>query len=94
MALIRGRRRSLIMDSPMSEPRPTTTLKTPAKSCLSMMGAIMFRAARAVRGVFDEGFQITESPQTAAIMAFQDQTATGKLKAVMTPIRPRGCHCS
>ncbi len=34
------------------------------------------------------------SPQTAAIMAFQAQTAAGKLKAVMMPIGPSGCHCS
>ena len=34
------------------------------------------------------------SPQTAASAAFHDQTATGKLNAVMTPIGPSGCHCS
>ena len=32
--------------------------------------------------------------QTPARKAFQAQTATGKLKALMTPITPRGCHCS
>ena len=26
--------------------------------------------------------------------AFHAQTATGKLKAVMTPTSPSGCHCS
>ncbi len=50
--------------------------------------------ATAVRGVRGEGFQIIVSPQTAAIMAFQAQTATGKLNAVMIPIGPSGCHCS
>ena len=30
----------------------------------------------------------------AARKAFQAQTATGKLKAVMTPTGPSGCHCS
>ena len=50
--------------------------------------------ARAVRGVFSEGFQTTELPQTRARAAFQLQTATGKLKAEMMPVTPRGCHCS
>ena len=40
---------------------------------------------RASRG---EGFQTTVSPQTAATAAFQAQTATGKLKAVMIADRP------
>ena len=30
----------------------------------------------------------------AARNAFHDQTATGKLKALMTPTTPSGCHCS
>ena len=50
--------------------------------------------AIAVSGVSDDGFQTTVSPQTAAMAAFQDHTATGKLKAVMTPTGPSGCHCS
>ena len=50
--------------------------------------------AMAVSGVSGDGFQIMVSPQTAAIMAFQAQTATGKLNAVMMPIGPSGCHCS
>ena len=41
--------------------------------------------ASAVSRVFSEGFQTTLSPQTKASAAFQDQTATGKLKAEMTP---------
>ena len=36
-------------------------------------------------GVFSEGFQTTGSPQTNASAAFHDHTATGKLKAEMTP---------
>ena len=50
--------------------------------------------AMAHRGVFSDGFQTTASPQTRASIAFQAQTATGKLKAVITPTGPRGCHCS
>ena len=48
----------------------------------------------AVNGVFGEGFQTTQSPQTAAISAFHDHTATGKLNAEITPTNPSGCHCS
>ena len=50
--------------------------------------------AIAVRGATREGFQIMVSPQTAASMEFHAQTAAGKLKAVMMPIDPIGCHCS
>ena len=39
----------------------------------------------AVSGVLSDGFQSTQSPQTAAMSAFQDHTATGKLKAEITP---------
>ena len=45
--------------------------------------------ARAVSGVFSDGFQITGSPQTRASAAFQAQTATGKLKARDDPDRPQ-----
>ncbi len=41
-----------------------------------------------------EGFQTQGSPQTAAMAAFHDQTAMGKLNAVMTATGPIGCHCS
>ena len=50
--------------------------------------------AMAQSGVWCDGFQTQMSPQTAARKAFQDQTATGKLKAEMIPITPSGCHCS
>ena len=46
------------------------------------------------QGVRSDGFQITGLPQTSASAAFHDQTATGKLKAEMTPTGPIGCHCS
>ena len=45
-------------------------------------------------GVLSDGFQIIVSPHTAAMAAFQAHTAMGKLKAVMIPMTPRGCHCS
>ncbi len=50
--------------------------------------------AIAVSGVRSEGFQITGSPQTSASAAFQLQTATGKLKALITATGPSGCHVS
>ena len=46
------------------------------------------------RGLVGDGFQIIESPQMAANAAFHDQTATGKLNALMIPMGPSGCHCS
>ena len=39
---------------------------------------------------FEEGFQITTSPQTNASIAFHAQTATGKLNAETTPTIPKG----
>ena len=54
----------------------------------------MFSQASAESGVFSDGFQITGSPQTTARAKFQAQTATGKLKALMTPIGPNGCQVS
>jgi hypothetical protein len=42
------------------------------------------------KGVFSEGFQMQVSPHTQAIIAFQAQTATGKLKAEMIPTTPSG----
>ena len=53
-----------------------------------------FIAASALSGVFSDGFQMTGSPQTRASAAFHDQTATGKLKAEITPHGPIGCHVS
>ena len=44
--------------------------------------------------VFSDGFQTTASPQTRASAVFHDHTATGKLKALITPTTPSGCHCS
>src|SRR5205814_10119795 len=54
----------------------------------------IFVTAMAVSGVFSEGSQTVASPQTAAKAAFHDQTATGKLNAVITATTPNGCHCS
>ena len=50
--------------------------------------------ATAVSGVFSDGFHRTGLPHTRLMAVFQDQTATGKLNAVMTAIGPIGCHSS
>ena len=50
--------------------------------------------AKATKGAFSDGFQMTGLPQTMASAVFQDHTATGKLKAEMTPMTPSGCHVS
>ena len=50
----------------------------------------MFWQAIAQSGVFSDGFQIVTFPQIHAKAVFHDQTATGKLKAVIIPTIPSG----
>ncbi len=50
--------------------------------------------ASAVSGASSDGFQTTGSPHTSAIAVFHDHTAAGKLKALITPTTPSGCHVS
>ena len=50
----------------------------------------IFCVAIADRGTSEDGFHRVTSPHTAAMTAFQDHTATGKLKAVAIPTIPRG----
>jgi len=50
--------------------------------------------AMAVSGVFDDGFHKVRPRRPRRCAAFQDQTATGKLKAETTPTTPAGAHCS
>ena len=94
VAEISGRRSSAIIVSPISWSVPMTMLKIGGAPHASSARWAIFVVAIAVSGVFQDGFQIIESPQAAATIAFQAQTATGKLKAVMMPIVPSGCHCS
>src|SRR5690242_15317747 len=78
------------------------TLKSPLTIQLTPSGTpffmntseIMFWHAMLHNGVFSDGFQMQTSPHTHASMAFQDQTATGKLNAVITPTIPNGWYCS
>ncbi len=96
VALTRATRRSSTSASPAS--------RSPISNWLRCAGASppKARAARsnsawqasAVRGVFSEGFQTTELPQTSASAVFHDHTATGKLNALITPTTPSGCQVS
>ena len=69
-------------------------MNTPRTPWSAMTRLAMCCTATAQSGVGSAGFHTTGSPQTAAMALFHDQTATGKLNAVMTPTTPSGCHCS
>src|SRR6266581_2537152 len=74
---------------------PTSRVKIAGSAPVSRQTrSAIFVTATAVSGVFSDGFQTVASPQTAARAAFHDQTATGKLNAVITATTPSGCHCS
>ena len=83
------------MRSPTVDPLPTVSEKIAGSTSLSShtRWAILV-TAMAVSGVPLAGFHTVASPHTAASAAFQLQTATGKLKALITPTTPSGCHCS
>ena len=77
--------------------------RPPIKSCDRPSGASPNRAAarskiacvaKAVSGVFSDGFHTTLLPHTNASAAFHAHTATGKLNAEITPTTPSGCHTS
>ena len=53
----------------------------------------MYWQAKAVIGVFSDGFHTQTSPQTHAKAEFQLQTATGKLNAEIIPTTPKGWYC-
>ena len=79
---------------PTSAPPSTSWLTAAGAPTRSAAWLSSAWQASAVSRVFSDGFQTTGSPQTSAIAVFQDQTATGKLNAEMTPTTPSGCHCS
>ena len=95
VAEISGTRLSLTSVSAISSLVPITRLNTPSGTLFPFMTFAMIRC-RAIehRGVLGLGFQIETFPQTAAIMAFHDQTATGKLKAEIMPTIPSGWYWS
>ena len=95
VADISGSRGSSTSFSPISRPPITTAINPSGASPYSASARAKSCAkARAVTGVFSDGFQTTGSPHTIAIAKFQAQTATGKLKAEITPMGPSGCQIS
>ena len=89
----RARRRSAPRPPRARRRAPRTSRPAPRRSA-SPRARRAPCTASAVSGVFSEGFHTTGLPQTKASAAFHDQTATGKLKAVMTPHTPIGCQVS
>ena len=70
---------------PTSAP-PISTCDTSGGAPSSAMACWRIAAqASDVSGVSSDGFQTTGSPQTRATAVFHDQTAAGKLKALITP---------
>jgi hypothetical protein len=64
------------------------------KPFFSNTSATILVVAMEVSEVVKAPFHITMSPQMNAMAQFQPDTASGKLKAVMTPIIPSGFHTS
>jgi hypothetical protein len=94
VALISEIRLSISIRSPTDSTSPMVRLNTPSYPLRSITRQQIFCTAIAVSGVSGDGFHTTQSPHTAAISAFHDHTATGKLKALITATTPSGCHCS
>src|SRR5262249_8170796 len=94
VALISGPRGPFTSRDPITSSSPITRFTTPFHPCFSSTASQISCTASAVSGVLSDGFQTTTSPHTIAISAFQLHTATGKLKALITPTTPSGCHCS
>src|SRR5690606_757969 len=87
----KGIRLSLLIKSPVKF--PVTKQLTPSGMLFSAKTLEMiFWQATAHKGVLELGFQTQTSPQTQAKAAFQDQTATGKLKAEIIPTTPSGWY--
>ncbi|MNP11357.1 hypothetical protein D3C76_1035400 [compost metagenome] len=95
VALTSATRGSSTRASPASRPPIITWLRCGGASLkfFSTRSNSAWQAS-AVSGVFSDGFQITGLPQTSASVAFQAQTATGKLNALITPTTPSGCQVS
>ena len=95
VAEISGIRVSLTKVSAISSFVPMTRLNTPSGISFSR-STLLIMCCNAIEhiGVLGLGFQIETFPQIAAIIAFHDQTATGKLNAVMIPTIPRGWYWS
>ncbi len=78
-------RRSAANHSPTGR-SPHTKLKIAGSTpTWAQTSAAILVQAMAVKGVFSDGFQSTVLPVTAAIIAFHDQTATGKIESADNP---------
>src|ERR1700748_4010281 len=88
VAETKGTRVSLAINSPIFL-SPIIKQDTPSSIpfLLNTSCAICWQAI-AVKGVFSDGFQMQTSPQIQANMAFQLQTATGKLNGELMPQIP------
>ncbi len=94
VAEISGNLASAIIRSPTTSSVPITSANTPGwPIAVATRSAIVF-VATAVNGASSDGFHTVVSPHTAASIAFHPHTAFGKLNAVITPIGPKGSHCS
>ncbi len=89
--LIKGIRLSWSMASHIGR-FPITRLNTPVYVILVHHRGIDVLVAMAVSGALELG--LNKHLHTTASRAFQDQTAAGKLNAVIMPTIPSGCHCS
>ena len=96
VALTKGTRASFTKASPVSRSPMIKVERFAGASLPKRATAFSNKAwqAMAVNGVFSEGFHTIELPHTNAKAAFHDHTATGKLKALMMPTGPTGCHVS
>mmetsp|Transcript_27058 Transcript_27058/g.36160 ORF Transcript_27058/g.36160 Transcript_27058/m.36160 type:complete len:218 (-) Transcript_27058:290-943(-) len=90
----RGTRGSCTMAFPMVGPSPVTTVMTLWKPLAFSTSVMTLPRAMVTMETVSAPFQMTWSPQMSARAVFQPQTATGKLKAVMTPTLPTGFQIS
>src|SRR5262245_8427864 len=88
VAEIRGSRGSRTIGSPTSLTEPMAMLNTPGHSYSCITRSQILCTAMAHSGTLCDGFHTVGSPHTAAMAAFHAHTATGKLKAVITPTGP------
>ena len=79
---------------PTSAPPTRTWTRSAGAPTSAIARASSAWQASDVSGVSSDGFHTTVSPQTRATAVFHDQTAAGKLKALMTPTTPSGCQVS
>lgn len=78
----------------MSGPSPQQTVKTLLNPKFYRTSVMIFPMATVVKQVVRAGFQIIVFPHINERAVFHPHTATGKLKAVMTPTIPTGFQTS